>query len=89
MPADEHIEEPIRPADQSTVGALLVGGDWACAHGDAGALGHVARTLARCSAWAFPAAAAEISRLSESDFAAATIAWTRMRTGRPARTGRS
>jgi hypothetical protein len=28
------------------IGKLCVGGDWACAHGDLGALRHVAQTLA-------------------------------------------
>jgi hypothetical protein len=29
-----------------SIGELCVGGDWACAHGDFGALGNIARTLA-------------------------------------------
>lgn len=27
------------------IGELVIGGDWACAHGDAGALGYLAREL--------------------------------------------
>lgn len=30
-----------------TLGELLVGGDWACSHGDLAALGHVAGQLAQ------------------------------------------
>lgn len=29
-----------------SIGKLIVGGDWACSHGDLAALGHVARQLA-------------------------------------------
>jgi len=39
-----------RPSGQKgiehSIGELCVSGDWACAHGDFGALGNVARTLA-------------------------------------------
>jgi hypothetical protein len=42
MPATAH---PTREATL-TIGALCVGGDWACAHGDLSALRHVAECLA-------------------------------------------
>ena len=61
------------------IGELCFGGDWACAHGDMSALGHVARCLAE---YAREPLHCELVALAEScrcDPDRATAAWVRLK----------
>jgi len=60
------------------VGVLLGGGDWACAHGNAGTLAEIARQLCPCVTLALQQELEEISRLAMTDLLAATTRWAEL-----------
>ncbi|HTJ40561.1 MAG TPA: hypothetical protein VL463_00635 [Kofleriaceae bacterium] len=61
------------------MGELLVGGDWACAEGDAATLSHVAELLALCFAEPYRTNLIEISHLGHSDPELAATRWADLR----------
>jgi len=70
---------PSPPSHEHPIGELLVGGDWACAHGDAETLAYVAQQLASCVAEPYHGQLAEVARLAHTDPGLATAAWARVR----------
>jgi hypothetical protein len=61
------------------IGELLVGGDWACAHGDAETLAHIAGELAPCVAEPLHGQLAEVAVLAHTDPTRAAAAWAQVR----------
>lgn len=55
--------------------ALLVGGDWACAHGDPEGLMQVAERLSTFCSERLRAELAEVERLAATDMLAASARW--------------
>ena len=68
-----HEELPYNP------GALLVGGDWAIAHGDAGGLAYVAVELGMHYRGGLARELIELSRLCSSNFPQAARRWPTLR----------
>ena len=70
-----HVEEepPYNP------GALLIGGDWAIAHGDAGGLAYVAVELGMHCRGGLARELIELSRLCASNFPQAAHRWPTLR----------
>ena len=79
------MENPVRIALHSqdplarTVGKLCLGGDWACANGDLGALGHIAERLANCTPERLHGELIGLSKLCRTDPDHATAAWVRLK----------
>jgi hypothetical protein len=71
MKADEEV--PYNP------GALLVGGDWAIAHGDAGGLAYVAIELGMHCRGGLARELIELSRLCSRNFSQAANRWPTLR----------
>ncbi|HET9622025.1 MAG TPA: hypothetical protein VFP84_11705 [Kofleriaceae bacterium] len=61
------------------LGALFVGGDWACAHGDFAALRHVARRLAHGAGADLQAQLAELEGTCCHDPVRAAALWTQLK----------
>lgn len=61
------------------MGELLVGGDWACAEGDAATLSHCAELLAVCFAEPYRTTLIEIAHLGHSDPELAATRWADLR----------
>lgn len=66
-------EDPYNP------GTLLIGGDWAIAHGDAGGLAHVAVELGMHCRGGLARELVELSRLCSSNFPQAAHRWPTLR----------
>jgi len=64
---------------RTTSSQLLFGGDWACAHGDPEALGHVAKQLAERIGGSLRGKLLELSRLCGSDCELAAQRWPPLR----------
>ena len=65
--------------DPQQPGALLVGADWAIAHGDAGGLAHVAAELEMHYRGSLARELRELARLCESNFERAANRWPTLR----------
>lgn len=61
------------------IGKLCLGGDWACANGDLGALGDIAERLRICSPAALHRELAGLSDLCRHDPDRATAAWVQLK----------
>lgn len=64
---------------QTSPGSLLVGGDWAIAHGDADGLRHVARELGNCLGGDVGGELRRISQLCHEDYPRAAARWADVR----------
>jgi len=60
-------------------GALLIGGDWAIAHGDAGGLAYVAVELGMHCRGGLARELIELSRLCSANFQLAANRWPKLR----------
>jgi hypothetical protein len=63
------------------IGTLVVGGDWACAHGDLGGLADVARRLATLAGEPLRRELVALADACHRDPDQATAAWVRVKTG--------
>ncbi len=61
------------------IGKLCLGGDWACANGDLGALGDIADRLITCSPETLHCELAGLSALCRHDPDRATAAWVQLK----------
>lgn len=61
------------------IGKLCLGGDWACANGDLGALGDIADRLITCSPETLRGELARLSALCRYDPDHATAAWVQLK----------
>ena len=61
------------------IGKLCLGGDWACANGDLGALGDIAERLLTCSPQALHRELAGLSDLCRHDPDRAAAAWVQLK----------
>lgn len=61
------------------IGKLCLGGDWACANGDLGALGDIADRLITCSPEMLHRELAGLSALCRHDPDRATAAWVQLK----------
>lgn len=68
-----------RDPQARTVGKLCLGGDWACANGDLGALGHIAERLVTCTPEPLHGELIGLSELCRCDPDHATQAWVRLK----------
>ncbi len=64
--------------NQQDLGALLTGGDWACALGNADVLAEVARTLFPSVSASLQYELGEITRLAYRDFSSASARWMQL-----------
>jgi hypothetical protein len=62
------------------IGKLCLGGDWACANGDLGALGDIAERLITCSPEALHRELTGLSDLCRRDPDRASAAWVQLKT---------
>ncbi len=67
------------PSPTCSTGALLFGGDWACAHGDVEALGWVAKLLAGRLSGSIQLELCVLERLCREDGVLATRRWALLR----------
>jgi hypothetical protein len=65
---------------RATIGKLCVGGDWACAHGDFGALRHVARQLAGLIAEPTQCELVALEEACLCDLSRAVMLWCEIKT---------
>ncbi|MBA3502978.1 MAG: hypothetical protein H0T65_21630 [Deltaproteobacteria bacterium] len=65
----------------SKLGELLQGGDWAVAHGDAGGLAHVARTLVSETKGKVARDLRELCELCADSYPDAAARWAAFRSG--------
>lgn len=73
-------QEPRRePGPADAIGTLIVGGDWACAHGDLEALGDIARRLAEIPSEPLHCELVALADTCRSDPDRATDAWVRLK----------
>jgi hypothetical protein len=61
------------------IGKLCLGGDWACANGDLGALGDIAERLITCSPETLHCELARLSALCRGDPDHAAAAWVQLK----------
>jgi hypothetical protein len=61
------------------IGKLCLGGDWACANGDLGALGDIAERLITCSPETLHCELARLSALCRDDPDHAAAAWVQLK----------
>lgn len=61
------------------IGKLCLGGDWACANGDIGALGGIAERLVSCSPETLHRELARLSELCRCDPDHAAAAWVQLK----------
>jgi hypothetical protein len=64
---------------QHTIGELCIGGDWACAHGDAEALGDIAEQLAARLPEPIHCELVDLATTCRSDLGRATGIWTQLK----------
>ena len=67
------------PRTVRTIGQLIVGGDWACSHGDLDALGHVARQLAGHACGRLHEDLLALAAKCQHDPEGATAAWVALK----------
>lgn len=71
---------PITRARRHDLGVLLVGGDWACAHGDLAGLAEVAKRLGSLTKGEIRTEAFTLARLCVADHQLAAGRWFELRT---------
>lgn len=71
----------LSPESVRAIGELCVDGDWACAHGDLGALRHIARTLAARLPEPLHCELTELADACAGDARRAMALWSKVKTG--------